>query len=1269
MGRFSSSLSFRSIPLLILLLPVIPAASGISDIAVDLCLPSLTFDQGLYGTVANWTCGTPELLEHLPGGVTGYRTDGCSYSGPDGRVLLPSRHFYFAIPPGATVTFSVEPRGVELLSRDVPDIGRVDAVDGLDVFTSASLDDVPGTWGEISETGVWRRAGFAHVVVHPVILDDRGLLSAQGFRLVLGYTNEAGSRPVPVSGDNGELLGALFTCGNSVWLEPRTGTDADSPFWGLPWARIRVDTAGVYTVEGSDIPFAVGSLSSTLSLFCGRGREMGTTPWDSVFVPWAVPILVEDGGDGIFDSGDRLIFLGRGVSWWYPTGEENPPHFMSRYSHENCYWLTWGGEDGARMGVVDGNPGTAPALPGDYVARYHFEKEMVRSKEFLTSDWAWDRVSGTHNQWVYHDFDTPGASGSGVLRVALASAVYGTHEARVLLNGIETIDTTWTGSGGVIFSVPCSGLQGTDNTLAIEFILEGTSSDELYLDWFEVFPATGYTGVPGQIEVPLEWLGDTGRYRVDWSSDLTGCYVFQSSGDTLASVIEWGGGSSFEFDMPVDWRRKARGLWLAGGNDLLSPVGIEDCSPGRILATLTGGDVVYVYADFFSSDVDGLNRPDRLRQLISAQEIYDEFNGGVRDPAAIRAFMDYCITNWDPMPADLVLVGYGNWDPRQFLTTKTTYIDIVYSDDGTAVTDDVYTIIHGAFVPQAGVSRISIETRTDLQKIVDRAIDYFSGDFRGNWQAHVLAAADDERSSKHTGDETYHTDSMENLVNDHLPGRLRPIKLYEIFFDWNSQWKKPEARQAYIDAWSDGALLSIYLGHGGHDQLADEGLLYLEDTELLACSGRLPVAIFGSCNVGEFQNPVMDCIAQDVTLSSVGGAITGCGATGETTGLPNEALLALIMDHFWTDRYSISTCLLLAKIDHGYSNHDRLYVLFGDASLFLALADSSGTYSSTPLLSGELSELSGQGPSEGLILVRAFESCSPDTYYTFRQTKPIPYIASGSLFYRGAVPAMPDFSTDAFVPVDADTGRLARVEFFFLGNDGESLAALYPFPLDIGSPSSGDTIGPDIELWVDGFRYVEHPAVSGQITVRAALSDPSGINLLGNTGRQLALYVDGTPQDVSRFFNYYPGSGEAGELEVGIGTLEMGEHELELRAADGLLNISTATLGLTVIAVEGVTFEQVFVFPNPCSDNVAISWTQSSNGAVSISIYTVSGRCIATWRNIEGSTGYNQFVWDCCDGDGDFVAGGTYLFRLSTESRDSPAGTADEYTGVIALIR
>jgi hypothetical protein len=919
---------------------------------------------------------------------------------------------------------------------------------------------------------------------------------------------------------------------------------------------------------------------------------------------------------------------------------------------------------------VDGNISGAPPLPGDYIARYHFEKERVRTTRAL-SDWVWNRASGSYDTWVYHNFDCPETGSDGSFRIQFISGPLGTtvpHHVRVNVNGVEYADTIWYSSTATdIFQLEfvCSNLYPSGNMLGIEFVLSTPGYDILYLDWFEIFTGTGYSQEPGQVEVPLEWLADTGRYRVDWNSGLSDCYVFQISGDRLASLIEFSGENSFEFDIPASWASRSRELWIADGNELLSPVSLEECSPGRIIEVLDGADVVYVYADLFSPDVAGLDRPGRERFLISAQEVYDEFNGGVRDPAAIRAMMDHFFLTWDPVPADLVLIGYGNWDPRRFMTSRISLLDILINPTTGTTSDDGFVILGGSNYPQAGVSRICTDSRYDVQLVVDRASAYSDGTSRGNWQAVMLAAADDEGLS---GTETSHTIQTENIVNNHLPPRIRPVKLYEIFYDWNSQGKKPDARLDYIDAWSDGCIISLYMGHGGYDQLADEGLLYLEDMDMLVCDGRLPLALFGSCSVGEFQNPVMNCIASEITTTPFGGAILGFGASAGSSGSQNEVLMSAFLDYlFGADQLSMATCAILAKISNGYSSNDYMYILFGDGSLELAIPDSSGSYDSTPLLTGETATLSGVCANEGLVLIRAFESCRPDTYYT-SISRPIPYLSMGNLFYRGVAPAMPGISTDVFVPIDADTGSLARVEFFFLGNYSESLSALYPINLGVGSPSSSDTSGPDIELWIDGFRHENHPVVSGEITVRAVLSDPSGINLLGNTGTQLTLYVDGTPTSVSEYFNYYPASSESGELSVNIGQLPEGERSLQLRAADGLLNLSIEELELTVLNQGVVFLNNVFVYPNPCSDSVTFNWLQTAPAAVEISIFTVSGREIAGFNGVTGEAGYNQYLWDCRDGDSDPVASGSYVYRISVRSWGS-SDVQDDYTGIVAILR
>ncbi|MCP4646678.1 MAG: hypothetical protein GY852_02940, partial [bacterium] len=251
--------------------------------------------------------------------------------------------------------------------------------------------------------------------------------------------------------------------------------------------------------------------------------------------------------------------------------------------------------------------------------------------------------------------------------------------------------------------------------------------------------------------------------------------------------------------------------------------------------------------------------------------------------------------HWNNPPDQLVLVGTGHFDPRGFTTAKACPMDVIvylFESKGTRLpicSDFLYTVIENGGYPQAAVSRIAVDSRTELQLVAQRSREYSDpSEECGSWQSVVLGAADDERSPKNpSSDETYHTNDVEEIMFSALPDRFVPRRHYLINYDWNSNWKKPEARQAYINTWSEGALVSFFLGHGSYDQIADEGLLFIEDVSLLSCGPRLPYSFFGSCDVGVFQNPSHSCMAQRITVAPGGGAIVSSGASSGSFGSLN----------------------------------------------------------------------------------------------------------------------------------------------------------------------------------------------------------------------------------------------------------------------------------------------------------------------------------------------------------------------------------------------
>ncbi|MCK5785235.1 MAG: hypothetical protein KAH54_01610, partial [Candidatus Sabulitectum sp.] len=286
-------------------------------------------------------------VDQVDQGLYGVSIPGFSNS-EDCTVLLPERTVMIPIPPGESFSVRVIPGRVRSLGA-TPAIAALEFdEDGYERFFQADLSQIQPGWGEVADSGTFRRAGYIAVRLRPVIVQDGELLSAGSLRIVLDCDRTAGTETV--SGHEGEIFRSVFGT-NDVWRLPLSSR-AESPFWGKPWAKVMVDTAGVYQITGDLIPEAVGMPSSSFSLITGRGRMMSTEyPAEDTFVPREVPVFVDDGGDGTFDSTDRVIFYGRGLSWWedFQSG-----HFSSWYDGLNCYWLTWGGEGGPFMDVLDG---------------------------------------------------------------------------------------------------------------------------------------------------------------------------------------------------------------------------------------------------------------------------------------------------------------------------------------------------------------------------------------------------------------------------------------------------------------------------------------------------------------------------------------------------------------------------------------------------------------------------------------------------------------------------------------------------------------------------------------------------------------------------------------------------------------------------------------------------------------------------------------------------------------------------------------------------
>ncbi|MCP4647340.1 MAG: hypothetical protein GY852_06335, partial [bacterium] len=630
----------------------VPGTHAVSDQLVwsvdDVRIDEVNVDKGLYGVT-----------------VPGFEDSG------EDLVLLPGKTVILPVPPGESFSVTVVPTGVRSLGAAPAIASMVLDENGYETHTATDLSLLHSSWGEVTGSGTFRRAGYVSVRLHPVIVENGELLTVSSLEIDLDFST--GSRPRTVHGHEGEIFQSVFGT-DEVWREPLSPR-AESPFWGKPWAKIQVDTAGVFVVGAELIPEAVGMPSTSFSMITGRGRMMNEeNPSDDAFIPRDVPVFVDDGGDGTFDGSDRIIFYGRGLSWW---GEFQSDHFNSRYSSENSYWLTWGGQGGPFMDVLDGSLTGAPSAGTSYTNRLHFEQNIVLAPSFNTFDdlFAWHRISSSGSATANYSFSSPGTTGEGSIRINMNIQNGSRLRFTATVNGDYMADTLRTSAGSTLWEFPVSGLKSSGNSLALRIEDQSSSRSPfvVYTDWIEVFPETDFKSWSSQCEVPLDRASfPTGERRgVSWAQQLsTSSFVCVALSDTAVAMVDFPGGKDFEIEIPEGWRESV--MWVVPSGGFREPLSVTSCYPGRIVETLSAGSAVYIYPDEYAADMPLFERgrSDEEVQFLSLTEIYDEFNGGVRDPGAIRAFMNFTLRHWNNPPDQLVLVGTGHFDPRGFTTAK-----------------------------------------------------------------------------------------------------------------------------------------------------------------------------------------------------------------------------------------------------------------------------------------------------------------------------------------------------------------------------------------------------------------------------------------------------------------------------------------------------------------------------------------------------------------------------------------------------------------------
>ncbi len=658
-----------------------------------------------------------------------------------------------------------------------------------------------------------------------------GLLAALVWLLLAAGGSATAAAPAAAT----EIAAATFPLTGTVWTPPS------------PAYKIVVDKDGIIQLSYSALQSAglpVNSLNPKTFRLFWMGQE--------------VPIQVDGESDNVFHSTDRLLFYGRNLDSLHYEGVWSD----DKYTGENVYWLTYGGANGLRMSTkASAGSGTTA---GPYLHKDHQERNLFyfTDRPYLVGEpmpqryepgadrwqWIWVRSSPSFRNFPFVINNIPGSAADGLATVGLQGSSGRQflfqpptpHHIRLYINGTLIYDNPAAGYDYTAFTITATVphntlLNNTTNFLRVELNPVGVSS-EVYINWLEL----GYRDNHTAESSLLFFNGEpgTGPWRYTASgfgdSDIRVYDVTDIFSPKRFTGTTIGGGNDVTFGDSLGGRRYI--AVSAGG--WLSPLRIEAYapqtsaySPADLLATINGADwIAIAHKDVWPEAVRlATYRSAKYRvALVDVDQIYAQFNGGMRSSESIREFLRYVYHNWTaPKNQFVLLFGDGTSDMRNYRFPVPTLIPpflvaVEPTLGETAADNQFVTLVGNDVLPDMSIGRFPVDTLPEAALMVSKTIKYESTPPYNDWNLNVLFIADDGTGG---GGDFF---EFSNILADgystpvpvsttkFLPLPYTSTKVY-LGYNINNQpgtcFTAGDCQQDIIDGVNNGALFTSYVGH------------------------------------------------------------------------------------------------------------------------------------------------------------------------------------------------------------------------------------------------------------------------------------------------------------------------------------------------------------------------------------------------------------------------------------------------------------------------
>ena len=1082
------------------------------------------------------------------------------------------------------------------------------------------------------------------------------------------------------------------------------------------WFKAAITSDGIYRIDYSKLkqmglanpsnPKIYGNNQGQLSYY-----NTSNSPDDLI----EIPVYLNRGTDGIFNEGDYLLFYAMGTHRWkYNIATDDYEYIRHNYSDTSFYFITSSSGPVKTIQDVAAPSGSPVYYTSSTEVLYNHE---VESENLIKSGREWYQpISVFEGIQINPGFTNlvPSEKVEYSLRVLARSSIpslFRLQEGESVLAGVlvpEVILLSSTGTyardGIVSGSVTPSS---TSPAYVVKFFNNGESAAKAWIDYVRL-----------RARAVLSFNGKSREFFDSRSVSPGGITEFTIKSN-ITDMVMWDitdpmnprnvpftrNGDNCRFVANTDSLRRFIAFSYAGSG---SPRIRNSELPNQDLHSSEDADMIIVTHPLFlkyAAKLASIHEANSgLKSLIvTPEQIYNEYSGGIPDIAAIRNFirMKYMRQLGSDRLKYLLLFGDGSYENKTQPPHNPNYIPTWQSQNSTVVvssftSDDFYGLLEDGEgeaegTEDIGIGRFPVSDTASAGVLVEKTRRYLDSSSTGNWRNIITIAADDEDGNAHMSD----AEGLYSLLNNSYP-QFNVDKIYLDAFrqvtSVNGQ-SYPDVTKAIDDRINSGCLIFNYLGHGNEIGLAHERVVKTENINSWKNLAKLPMFITATCEFSRFDDIEINPITRDmvgknsagemVLLNHDGGGIALMTTTRVVYSAPNYTLNRNIYNYAFTpdengEALRLGDVIRLAKLNSGNGMNKRNFLLLGDPAIRLAypwhgnvVTDSvngiSVTMPSDSLkalslitVSGHVEDNSGNTLSgfNGTVWPLVFDKAAKIRTLSNDGGPTMEFELRNSIIFSGKSGVKNGmFSFSFIVPKDISYS-FGPGKISYYASEGDTDMAGDFRNIIVGGFSNTvmtDTTGPEIKLFLNDSLFRQGGITGSDPVLLAIIKDEGGINTTGSgIGHDLTAWLNGDKNQtyvLNSFFETEINDFSKGRVNYPVGYLGGGDHSITLKAWDNFNNSSEATLNFVVRTEEGFILNNLINYPNPFTDQTNITAEHNrpdEDMEVRIDIYNMNGQKIKVLETEFVTTGYRlpPISWDGNDDGGNRVGRGIYPYTV-----------------------